>query len=56
MARELGGGFAAQLVAAVGALTPLIFGSASIYHPTWFDQFAWVAFLSCVATRIPRRA
>ena len=52
MARELGGGFAAQFGgAAVWALTPLILGSASIYHPTWFDQLAWVAFLY-VATRI----
>jgi 4-amino-4-deoxy-L-arabinose transferase-like glycosyltransferase len=52
MARELGGGFAAQFGgAALWALTPLILGSASIYHPTWFDQLAWVAFLY-VATRI----
>jgi hypothetical protein len=52
MARELGGRVPAQLGAALAwALTPLLLGSASIYHPTWFDELAWVAFLY-VATRI----
>jgi Dolichyl-phosphate-mannose-protein mannosyltransferase len=52
IARELGGRFPAQIGAAFAwALTPLILGSASIYHPTWFDELAWVAFLY-VAVRI----
>jgi len=46
IARELGGGRVAQWVAAFSwALTPYILGSASIFHPTWFDALAWVAFL-----------
>jgi 4-amino-4-deoxy-L-arabinose transferase-like glycosyltransferase len=52
MVRELGGGWRAQLVAALGwALLPVALGSASIFHPTWFDQLAWAAFLY-VALRI----
>ncbi len=52
MVRELGGGWRAQLAAAVGwALMPVALGSASIFHPTWFDQLAWAAFLY-VALRI----
>jgi Dolichyl-phosphate-mannose-protein mannosyltransferase len=52
IARELGGRLAAQIGAAFAwALTPLVLGSASIYHPTWFDELAWVGFLY-VATRI----
>jgi hypothetical protein len=46
MVRELGGGRRAQLAAALGwALLPVALGSASIFHPTWFDQLAWAAFL-----------
>ena len=52
IARELGGGVRAQWLAAFcWALTPYILGSASIFHPTWFDALAWVAFLF-VATRL----
>ncbi len=52
MVRELGGGWRAQLAAAVGwALLPVALGSASIFHPTWFDQLAWAAFLY-VALRV----
>jgi 4-amino-4-deoxy-L-arabinose transferase-like glycosyltransferase len=52
MARELGGGLGAQLLSAlVWALSPYILGSASIFHPTWFDMLAWVSFLY-VALRI----
>ena len=52
IARELGGGRLAQWLAAFAwALTPYILGSASIFHPTWFDALAWVAFLF-VATRL----
>ncbi len=52
IARELGGGRPAQWAAALcWALTPYILGSASIFHPTWFDVLAWVAFLY-VATRL----
>jgi hypothetical protein len=46
-ARELGGGVAAQLLAAVGfVLTPygLGLGLGAIFHPTMFDLLAWVAF------------
>src|SRR5262249_39414971 len=36
----------AQIGAAlVWALAPLLLGSASIFHPTWFDQLAWVGLL-----------
>ncbi len=46
MARELGGGWRSQLAASLGwALVPLALGSASIFHPTWFDLLAWTAFL-----------
>ena len=39
IARELGGGRRAQLIASVAwALTPYILGSASIFHPTWLDR------------------
>ncbi len=52
MVRELGGGSRTQLAAAVvWALLPVALGSASIFHPTWFDQLAWAAFLY-VALRI----
>lgn len=52
MARELGGGWGAQLLSAlVWALSPYILGSASIFHPTWFDMLAWVGFLY-VALRV----
>ncbi len=52
MVRELGGGWRAQLVAALGwALLPVALGSASIFHPTWFDQLAWAGFLY-VALRV----
>ena len=54
MVRELGGGWRAQLAAALGwALLPVALGSASIFHPTWFDQLAWAAFLY-VALRVAR--
>ena len=53
--RELGGGRAAQLGAASGwALTPFILGSGTIFHPTWFDALAWVAFLA-IAVRVVGR-
>ena len=52
IARELGGGRPAQWGAAFcWVLTPYILGSASIFHPSWFDALAWVAFLY-VATRL----
>ena len=52
MVRELGGGWRAQLASALGwALLPVGLGSASIFHPTWFDQLAWAAFLY-VALRV----
>jgi Dolichyl-phosphate-mannose-protein mannosyltransferase len=52
IARELGGRSPAQWGAAFAwALTPYILGSASIFHPTWFDALAWVTFLY-VATRL----
>jgi Dolichyl-phosphate-mannose-protein mannosyltransferase len=52
MVRELGGGWRSQLAAALGwALLPVALGSASIFHPTWFDQLAWAAFLY-VALRV----
>jgi 4-amino-4-deoxy-L-arabinose transferase-like glycosyltransferase len=52
IARELGGRPPAQWGAAFAwALTPYILGSASIFHPTWFDALAWIAFLY-VATRL----
>jgi 4-amino-4-deoxy-L-arabinose transferase-like glycosyltransferase len=52
MARELGGGRWAQLGAAAGwALTTFVVGSGSIFHPTWFDALAWVAFLA-LAVRV----
>lgn len=54
-ARELGGGARAQLGGALAwASTPYILGSASIYHPTWFDALAWVAF-TYLAARLLRR-
>ncbi len=55
IARELGGGHRAQgLAAGAWAVTPYILGSASIFHPTWLDAFAWVAFLY-VAVRMRMR-
>src|SRR5581483_9312853 len=55
MARELGGTWAVQLLAAlVWALSPYVLGAASIFHPTWFDMLAWVAVLYLVL-RILRR-
>jgi hypothetical protein len=46
IARELGGGLSAQAAAAlVAATSPYLLGSASIFHPTWLDQLAWVALL-----------
>ena len=52
MARELGGGRWAQLGAAAGwALTTFVVGSGSIFHPTWFDALAWLAFLT-LAVRV----
>jgi len=51
-ARELGGKRAAQFGAALAwAITPFVLGSASIFHPTWFDALAWTTFLY-LATRI----
>jgi len=44
-ARELGGGVAAQMLAALGfVLTPYGLGTGAIFHPTMFDLLAWVAF------------
>ena len=52
IARELGGSRRAQWIAAIcWSLTPYILGSASIFHPTWLDALAWVAFLY-VAVRL----
>jgi hypothetical protein len=52
MVRELGGGWRTQLAATLGwALLPVALGSASIFHPTWFDQLAWAGFLY-VALRV----
>jgi len=57
MVRELGGGRAAQLGAALGwALTPFVLGSGSIFHPTWFDALAWVAFLALAVHVVGRPA
>lgn len=45
-ARELGGRLPAQLGASLAwAASPYILGSASIFHPTWFDTLAWAAYL-----------
>lgn len=55
IARELGGRVRAQWGAAFcWALTPYILGSASIFHPTWFDALAWVAFLYVAARLLVR--
>lgn len=55
MVRELGGRPRAQLGGAVAwALTPFVLGSASIFHPTFFDLLAWTAFLH-LALRILAR-
>jgi hypothetical protein len=55
MVRELGGARRAQLGGAiVWALTPFVLGSASIFHPTFFDLLAWSAFLY-IALRILAR-
>jgi Dolichyl-phosphate-mannose-protein mannosyltransferase len=52
IARELGGRRWAQFGAALAwAVTPFALGSASIFHPTFFDALAWTAFLY-LATRI----
>lgn len=46
IARELGGGRRAQWIASLSwALTPYILSSAGLFHPTWLDALAWVAFL-----------
>jgi len=56
IARELGGSRRAQWIAAISwSLTPYILGSASIFHPTWLDALAWVAFLYVAARLIVRR-
>jgi Dolichyl-phosphate-mannose-protein mannosyltransferase len=56
IARELGGGRRAQWIAAMcWALTPYILGSASIFHPTWLDALAWVAFLYFAVRLLVRR-
>ena len=56
IARELGGGRRAQWIAAIcWALTPYILGSASIFHPTWLDALAWVAFLYVAVRLLVRR-
>lgn len=56
IARELGGGRRAQWLAALAwALTPYILGSASIFHPTWLDALAWVAFLYVAVRLFVRR-
>jgi hypothetical protein len=56
IARELGGGRRAQWIAAISwALTPYIFGSASIFHPTWLDALAWIALLYVAVRLLVRR-
>jgi len=56
IARELGGGHRAQWLAVISwALTPYILGSASIFHPTWLDAVAWVAFLYVAVRMLVRR-
>ncbi len=51
-ARELGGGFRSQLLAAVAfALTPYGLGLGVLFHPTMLDVPVWLAF-SYVALRI----
>jgi 4-amino-4-deoxy-L-arabinose transferase-like glycosyltransferase len=56
IARELGGSRRAEWIAAIGwSLTPYILGSASIFHPTWLDALAWVAFLYVTVRLIVRR-
>ena len=48
-ARELGGGWGAQTVAALAwGLSPYALGAGSIFHPTWFDLLCWVALLYVV--------
>jgi hypothetical protein len=55
-ARELGGGVAAQLLAAVGfVLTPYGLGLGAIFHPTIFDLLAWVAFCYLALRILVRR-
>jgi 4-amino-4-deoxy-L-arabinose transferase-like glycosyltransferase len=56
IARELGGSHASQLGAAAGwALTPFILGSGALFHPTWFDALAWVAFVAVAVRLVARR-
>ena len=55
-ARELGGGFAAQLLAAVAfVLTPYGLGLGAIFHPTMFDLLTWVAFCYLALRILMRR-
>ncbi len=35
-------------------MSPYILGSASIFHPTWFDALAWVAFLYVIVRILVR--
>jgi 4-amino-4-deoxy-L-arabinose transferase-like glycosyltransferase len=54
--RELGGGARAQWIAVIAwVLTPYILGSAGIFHPTWLDALAWVAFLYVAVRLLVRR-
>ena len=55
-ARELGASRRALWIAALSwSLTPYILGSASIFHPTWLDALAWVAFLYLAVRLTVRR-
>ncbi len=56
IARELGGGWGAQTVAALAwALSPYTLGAGSIFHPTWFDALCWVALLYVVLLALNRQ-
>ncbi len=55
MARELGGGCGAQVLAgAVWAFSPYALGAGSIFHPTWLDLLCWVALIYLVLLALNR--
>lgn len=55
MARELGGGRGAQLLAGgIWAFSPYALGAGSIFHPTWLDLVCWVALLYLVLIALNR--
>jgi 4-amino-4-deoxy-L-arabinose transferase-like glycosyltransferase len=54
LARELGGGRTAQLLAAVGCATaPAVLGAGHLHGPTAYDLLAWAA-LALIVVRIAR--